>query len=685
MKMPKVETEFFPLAGGLDLVTHRLKLAPGRARLQMNYKGKLGGGYRRIGGYQPYDGRARPEQQTYTLLYSTNGYTSLVAGDSITGGTSGATAKVIEVSSASPWHIAVTRVVGTFTDGENILEGADVRGVYNDGANDGALTGLDENRIFALVEAEYRTSIAAVPGSGDVLGVFEYKGSLYAIRNNAGGTAAVLHKEHASTGWTAIALNEEVAFSNANTSVGEGDTLTQGGVTATILRVVVATGTLASGVNTGYLVISARAGGNFAAGAATSTGGGALTLSGAQAAITLTAGGDYSFVEHNFTGSADTSRIYGADGVNFGLEFDGTVLVRVRTGMTTDTPSKVFAHKNQLFFSFRGSVQHSAPGQPYVWSVVLGAAEIGLGATVTGFLGLPGSESGGALMIFCSDRIRMLYGSGTSDWNLVNFAEKIGAAGSSLQMAGTRAMFMDALGITSAAAAQEFGGFSAGSISNPIQPLIKGKRDHVVASFVSRSESQYAILFDDKTGVVVTFGTKGIECMSPITLEHQAACAWETTRNGGEVFIGATDGYVYQLEAGRSFAGTAISAYTLCAFNHSKSPLTRKQYRRSYLECVGDSAFSLQVTSSIDYENTEIYQNDAVAVSVMSSGANWDEDDWDEVFYDGAETASPVIPLRGWGKNISIGFYSESANELPHELQGVLTNFTMRRLERDYA
>lgn len=685
MRMPEVKTEAFQLGGGLDLVTPRLKLLPGRARALQNYVGKLGGGYRRIGGYEPYDGLPRPSQQTYVTLYSTAGYTGLVAGDTVTGGTSAATGTVMEVVEGAGGYIAVTRVTGTFVTGENILEGATVRGVYNELADDGALDGLDENRIYALVEAEYRADIADVPGEGDVLGVFEYKGYLYAIRNAVGGATAALFKEHATTGWTQVALNEEVAFTNANTSVGEGDTLTQGGVTATILRVVVQSGTLGSGVNTGKLVISSRAGGNYAAGAASSTGGGSLTLSGAEAAITLLPSGQYKFVEYNFTGSADTSRIYGADGVNKGFEFDGTVWVTIATGMTTDTPSCVFAHRNQLFFSFRGSVQHAAPGTPYVWSPVTGASEIGMGATVTGFLGLPGSESNGALMIFCTNRISILYGSGVGDWSLVPFATTIGAASGSLQMAGNTPMFMDALGITTAGASQNFGGFSAGAISNQIAPLLRGKVDNVVCSFVSRALSQYTLLFDDKTGIVITFGVKGVECIAPILLSHQATCAWETTRNGGESFIGCDDGFVYQLESGRSFAGEDITAYNLLAFNHSKSPLVRKQYRRSHIESVGDSAFSLSVTASLDYDNPEIFQSDTVTASVQIAGGLYDVDVYDDIVYDGVDTNAIVIPLRGYGRNVSLGIISQSANELPHELQAVLLNFTPRRLERDYV
>jgi hypothetical protein len=76
---------------------------------------------------------------------------------------------------------------------------------------------------------------------------------------------------------------EFVNFSNADTNVVDGATLTQGTSNATIGKVVVLTGTLASGINTGRLSLWRNSQtGDFTAGAATTSGSGALTLSGAQ-------------------------------------------------------------------------------------------------------------------------------------------------------------------------------------------------------------------------------------------------------------------------------------------------------------------------------------------------------------------------------------------------------------------
>ena len=100
-------------------------------------------------------------------------------------------------------------------------------------------------------------------------------------------------------------------------------------------------------------------------------------------------GGRLELCVYNFTGRAGAQRIYGSDGVNRGFEFDGDVLVPIKTGMAVDKPVHCVAHKNHLFFSFAGSVQNSSIAEPFRWSAVTGAGEIAAGDVVTGFKVLP--------------------------------------------------------------------------------------------------------------------------------------------------------------------------------------------------------------------------------------------------------------------------------------------------------
>ena len=160
-------------------------------------------------------------------------------------------------------------------------------------------------------------------------------GTLYAWRDFDVATQKVY--KATAAGWVEVPLLKRVAFTAGTTAYTEGSTLSRGGVTATVRRVVVQSGDWSGGSPaSGWLIISDVSGGSFTAGVA--GGGGVCTLSGAEAQITLTAGGRWELKPYNFFGGL-TMRLYGADGVNDLIEFDGTVLVPIPVAGMTKKPS----------------------------------------------------------------------------------------------------------------------------------------------------------------------------------------------------------------------------------------------------------------------------------------------------------------------------------------------------------
>ncbi len=672
--MPQTLSQFFPLVGGLDVESAQLSRKPGQVMGGTNYESVTENGYERLGGFERLDGRPRPSDSTFLIIQAVTEFSGAIVGTDLNGQTSGATARLIGLRGTN--QLALTKVVGTFSAGENIREGATVLGVYDAPADD--YTSVDDNVYAALAEADYRADIGAVPGSGDIRGIAWLDTTCYAWRDNVGATALAIYKSSAA-GWVLVALNEEIAFSNANTSVAEGDTLTQGGVTATVLRVVVQTGSLASGVNTGRLIISGRLGGNYVAGAATSTGGGALTLSGAQTAITLLPGGRLDLFNFNFTGSTAAERIYGADGVNRGFEFDGTVLVPINTGMVVDTPRHVYVHRNQLFYSFGGSVQHSGPGTPYVWTAVLGAAELAVGQDVTGFQGAPGDASTSALLIFSLTRSMVLYGSSSGDWKLTAFNDKVGAMRWSNQNIGSP-IVMDAQGISAVAQSQQFGNFQRPPISNRIRRFLQNRV--VTASVVNRAKARMRIFFADGEGVSITAIGDSLAFM-PINYGKVISFACEANIAGvSRTFFGSTDGYVYEADRGRSFDSEEVIAWMKLAFNVVKSPGVKKRFRWADVEIKTQTATTLQVQGEYSLGAIDVGLTDVYSKDIAGLGGQYDLSDWDESYYDGPGQTSAKFRLDGTGTSLSLTFYTEAADELPHELQSCNVFYTPRRLDR---
>lgn len=206
-KMPPTQTEAFLLKGGLDLISPALAISPGACRDSLNFECNILGGYSRIAGYERFDGRPSPSDQTYWSFPATISGT-LAAGNTITGATSGATGVVCLIDTTTlpgTTYIAFTKLTGSFlSGGENLkVGGAVVAHAATAETRTGAPT-PKANAIWTKAAADnYRADIQKVPGSGAILGVWMYNDVTYAFRNNAGGTAAVMYKSTVG-GWTLV-------------------------------------------------------------------------------------------------------------------------------------------------------------------------------------------------------------------------------------------------------------------------------------------------------------------------------------------------------------------------------------------------------------------------------------------------------------------------------------------------
>jgi hypothetical protein len=385
-------------------------------------------------------------------------------------------------------------------------------------------------------------------------------------------------------------------------------------------------------------------------------------------------------VNYNFTGSTDTKRMYGCDGVNRAFEFDGTVFVPIDTGMTTDAPSHITAHKSQLFLSFFGSVQHSVPGKPYEWSAIIGASEISLGDDVTGFMPQPGGASEAALAIFTRNNIAMLYGSGVSNWQLSPTNQEAGGYAHTIQRMGVTVMFDDR-GLTSMQTTQAYGNFASSTLSKQIQSWLADKRTIAQASCIARDKNQYRLFFGDSSALYVTFDNGQVVGMMPMLLADEATCICSGEMNDGSeaIFFGSTDGVVYQMERGTSFDGDAIEAYMHLAFHHSGSPRQRKRYRGASFEVAGEGYAEFTFSYELGYATSQIQQPGAVTVEAALSPSYWDSFVWDSFIWDGAELLPLEVDMTGTAENVSIIVRSNSDMFQPLKLSGLILDYSMRR------
>lgn len=671
--------KYINFSGGLDLSTPVLSLAPGSALDAMNYEAGQKGGYTRIDGFERVDGRPAPSAATYHYLEGA--MVSIPAlGDTVTGQTSGATGVVVKFD-VTLGAVCVTKLTGTFVAGEVIKVGATTIGTLNIAPSKrGYRDALNDAAALAAAADLYRADIGKVPGEGSVMGAWMFQGVTYAWRNAVGGASAAMFKSTAG-GWAQVALGEEISFTNANTFVLEGATLTQGGVTGLIKRVVLQTGSLASGVNTGRIIMASHSGGNFAAGAATAPGFGAgtLTLSGASTAITLAPGGRYECLNTNFAGSTATYRMYGVDGKNRAFEFDGTTFVPIATGMAVDTPKFIIEHKKKLFLTFKGAVQYSGDGNPYVYTLLQGANEIGLGDDMTGLAVQPGDT----LALFTRNSSHQLNGVTNSSFTLTPISKEVGAIAYTVQVVG-KTFALDDRGLIVTENVQAYGNFAQSAISAQVQTIIDQLRTKIAGSAVYRGRNQMRIYGTDGSGIIASFDGGKLRGFTQLQYPVNPTCFACTEDATGKdiVLMGADNGYVYQCDRGSSFDGAEIESYLRMPFNNIDSPRMNKGFSKAILEMTAAGYAAIRFQPEFNYGDPDIGTHILQSGAVVGSGGYWESANWDQFFYDARLVSQPEFDITGSGLNMALLFYSKSAIDLGHQLQGMIIHYWLKRLKR---
>lgn len=694
-RLPQVREHFMAFAGGLNQSMPAWEASPGLLRDAENFEIAIEGGYQPIQGYERFDGQASPSDASYdTLNVTITG--SISVDDTITGATSGATAVVVAVVTdvGDDDYLVITKITGTFEAGGETLN---VSGSPEATTSEGSVTdGAPTNKLHAqylhLAAGAYRSDVAAVPGSGNVLGIWMLNDVKYAFRNNAGGTAADVYKS-TSSGWTQVALGRELSFTGGGTTEpAEGDTITglTSGATATLTRIVLESGSWSGGDAAGRFIFASQTG-TFQAEniEIESSGTDDATISGDSDAITLLPDGRFEFWNSNFGGSTPV-RMYGCDGVNRGFEFDGSVFVPIETGISNDAPTHVVVHKQHLFFSFLGSLQHSSIGDPYQWSVVTGAGEIATGDTITGMIPETGSAGNATLIIYNQNHAHALYGNSSADWNLVSYRREVGAFEHTIQqIAGT--LFFSERGLTNLSTTQSFGNFVSATLTQHVQEFINGKKTLAQASCIVREKNQYRLFFSDGTGMYVTLGGPegGIRGIMPVNFDHPAMCAFSLEASDGseEMMFGSDNGMVYQMDKGTSFDGATIDGFFMTQFDHQGYIRWSKTYKDAMFEAKGDGYAEFYVDHAVSYGNAarvQLDEGDALEAN-LTNESRWDGGGrWDTLYWDGGKTlVDSFKKLGATGQNISLHVRWASTYFHPIRLSGAMIRYVLRRRVRD--
>lgn len=684
MSTPNVDV--VPLQGGVDQVTTPILVQPGKLLSASNYEPDIFGGYARMKGIERFDGRQSPTDAPYYVM-DANITGTLVVGDTVTGNTTAATGKVIYIDlTTTPDTVVVTRVTGTFGV-EDILVGVSTVGSITATIYQGASSTEEHSLYKALTAAEYRTDISAVPGEGAVRGVWEYKNDIYAFRNNVGSTECRMYKA-TTGGWTQITFGKELQFDAAVGEISEGQTVTglSSGATGVVRRALLRTGTWTSaGVGTLFFDTIT---GTFTDNEAVQVGGVTkVTANGASTTVTLAPNGKFDFDNYNFFASADKLRMYFADGQNYCHEFDGTRIIPIRTGLVDDKPKFVKGHRSHLFIGIQSSLQYSGIGSPYSWTALTGAAELGLGDTITGIKPQRGDATTGSLLATTETKTYILYGTSSADFKLVLYSDNTGAYPYTIQNIA-HAYYLDSKGITQLMASQNFGDFQAGIMSQAVQPTMDEKRNLAAASCTVRSKNQYRVFYSDGTGMImqilptdsgniVAGGLMPFDYSSITNMNTVVSYVSDTGQE--RIFAGGANGYVYELDKGTSLDGSDIDAHILLTFNYMKSPYIRKRYRRIVIQFKASGTIDVDIGYDLAYGRVE--HGIPNSTNVVGGGF-WDSFTWDNFTWDAAYLQEFNVDTPGVGENISVLIKGNSNQDDTFTIHTVITNYSIGRMQR---
>lgn len=683
------QQSFFPFSGGVDLETPAIAMPPGRLISSSNYIGAPGG-YRRINGTERFDGQDRPSDFVFYIGQFTDGSAAISAGDTVTGGTSGETATVVDVTlSSGSWaggdaagYIAVEGPSGDYTLGENLEVSATPKAILSAVFVLGDRHSSDEEMAFWITGTEARRAlITKVPGSGSILGVVWIDGALHAFRNNAGGTAVEGYKSTAA-GWVAHDYGNVISFTNASAAFTEGETITGGtsGATAVLRHAANLTDEAwASGLADGVFILETITG-TFANGEVLTggTSGSTATSASTAAAYALPAGGRYRFIRENFYGSTGTEKAYGVNGVGKAFDFDGDTIVEIPTGMDTDTPFLIAAHKKHLFLGFpKGSLQNSSLGTPRVFSAITGANEIGLGDELTNLV----PNTADTLLVTTAGSIAYLTGASISTFAMNTLSQETGARANTAAWIGD-VLYQDERGIRSISTSQRYGNFTVGTYTQLVQKELKKKRIagvNPVEAIAFKTADTYMLFFDDGTALAVYIGRKNPEATF-LSYPFVPTCFWVEEINGTErIFAGASDGYVYELESGPSFDGEALTAYMQFPFAHQGGPRVMKRYHKAMFELDSPLGTQVSIITQFDYGNgLQPFAQEEVFDILSGSGGSYDIENWSEFYWDSPLVGRAEAYIQGVGENMSVTVVSSSAVMNSHTFQGVTLAYSVR-------
>jgi hypothetical protein len=586
--------ETFPIEVKGGLVTNISPLqqgitAPGSARRLVNFEPSIEGGYKRILGYTKFDSAFVPPYgeplvqgsgQSGTTLLIANIYDTPVVGDRLT------VAGVTGTYTVSAVTFTTAAKTATLTLGTSLASSP---------ADKAAVTfSNNTNLIEGLVYFGQRAIVARGSNlwSSDGTGWIKINTPSYGTVLVNGGSQA----------------GSSLVVDGLTGVPQQGDTFS------------------VAGVEKVYAITSSV---TVTSGGATFAISPALASSPADnAAITFRSSGrpdstKMRFERYNFSG---TPSVVGVDGANRPFKYSGSTFSVITTAPSDVLgASHVTQFKNHLFFANGTNLTFTAPYTDTDFSSANGAGSINLAHVVTGMIVFREQ-----LIIFSTDQIHRIVGNTISDFQLQPISADIGCVRTdTIQEVGGDIAFLGPDGVRLLSATDKIGDFGFAVASRPIQSevddlvssntsftscVIRGKNQYRLFGYASSRTPSTAIgvlatQFVDQTAQGMAWAEiNGV-------LAYVADSIYSSADSSETLLFANKDGYVYRLESGNSFDGTAISSQYFTPHIPLSDPRVRKTFYKLTTYVNPEGSISGSVSPELNFSQLNVIQPPTISLS----------------------------------------------------------------------
>ena len=404
----------------------------------------------------------------------------------------------------------------------------------------------------------------------------------------------------------------------------------------------------------------------------------------ASSKITLPVGGQYKAVVHNFYGSPTMRRAYLVNGVGRALELreDGRLVPLFAVDDDAlDKPTHIEAHKEHLFLGFRGGqYQHSAMGNPLTWSGLLGAEAFSAGDEITALK----SIQGGVLVVGCRNRLIVLRGTNSADWQQDIVSESVGSQEGTLQSLFFPICLSDN-GIVRLDRVQEYGDFTL-SMLDPSDKVAQ-----IVNTYQWNNSSQlaeankYRLYSSSGINLIATLDANGTPRFATFRYPAAVSGVWRYDEAKERTFIALSGfGYVYELhENAFSFDGADIRWTLKTAYMHMNSPGVLKSWRSALIEQGIASVFSCDFWWNIEYRAGQVFSSERVETELGAiNSALWNNANWNQFYWNAEQSGETgLVSINGNSTSIAFAFSGKTRHEPNFNIAGMLVQYIPRRLK----